>query len=108
MRSGAVSLGLLTILVSQAAASCEDDPEYEGIYMEESTQLRADEANCSDPDGGASGFSWVFYRVGSVSHPPVGQKVAPGFTTSKPATGFYTGTIPRTGGFGTHSGTVAG
>jgi hypothetical protein len=70
--SKAVSLALLTALASQLAASCDDEPEHEGICMEEATQIRVDDANCPSDGGSSGGFIWVFYRLGSVNHPPVG------------------------------------
>lgn len=105
MRSKVVSAGLLAVLTTQLVA-CADDPQDEAICMEESTQNRAEDDNCQEPV--RHGYSWVFYRVGSVSHPPVGQRVAPGFSTVRPASGFRIGGVPRTGGFGTHGGSVGG
>lgn len=73
--------------------------------MKDGDQVRADDGEC---ERGSHGFSWIFYRVGSVSHPPVGKPVAPGFSTVKPAGGFRVGGVPKSGGFGTHGGSVSG
>lgn len=107
------SSGVVTVtLLATMAAACgtdEPDPDFEGVCMSLTTQTRIDDENCDDDDSndGHHGHGWIYYPISShTSHPPVGAKVASGYTTTRPSAGFYS--VPRTGGFGSHGGKVSG
>lgn len=107
-RSAFVILGLVAAAGVAWMASCDDEPTHESVCMDVQTQLRAEEADC-DNDPGGSHYTHIYYPISSrISHPPVGSKVAGGYSLSKPAGSYRVGSVPSRGGFGGRGGSFVG
>lgn len=107
--STAIKIGLVGALAAYlVGCGADEDPQHDGICMENTTFLRADDDKCPDEEGngGSGGHGWIFYPHGSTHHPAVGHRVSPGYGTVTPAGGFWKGAVPSTGGFGGTGGKV--
>lgn len=100
---------LVTVPFILAMGACASEPEYEdtdysAVCVQQATQVRVDDDQCSDDmDNSNSSSPLLWYFIGrSMSAPAVGSHVTGG-SHVKPATGSV-GTAPRTGGFGTRVG----
>lgn len=103
-----VTLGVVGAIAAAWMVSRDDEPTHEAVCMEAATELRVDEAECDN--GGSGGrFHYIYYPISArTSHPPIGSKVASGFTSSPPAGGYRVGNVPARGGFGGRGGSFVG
>jgi hypothetical protein len=87
----------VTILALSFTTACSGDPEYDAYCVERATEVRVDDRQCDDDQGG-SRYGWFYVPAGSISrHPDLGTKVAkvPGSSYTEP-----TGAKVSRGGFG--------
>lgn len=94
-RSAAVTLGALFAASSLVGCS-EREPDFYGVCVEESTELRVDDDRC--PENGGNGFVWFYYPA-TARVPAVGERINTTHGSfTRPSTGRIS-TVSR-GGFG--------
>lgn len=103
-----ITLGVGFLALMNTAAACEDPdrPEYVRV-CEDENQVRVVDEDCNDNGSGHTvvpGRHWSHYPASS--HAPAVGQIGTGRVT--PPAGARIGSIPTSGGFGTHAGTVAG
>jgi hypothetical protein len=128
LRSASVALGLTALAAGTLTGCAAEEPDYQAICVDPSSQERVDDNQCGDDDdpddynGSGSGFFW-FYMASRSAHPlpAVGSSYNPSYGTYKgssligggksvarggaPARGAttvksYTSSTMKSGGFG--------
>lgn len=115
-KSAAVTVGAVALAsVGIYAAVQDDDHDYAGVCVEESTQTRIADEQCDDHRSGGyyGGHGWYFVPRG-VAAPAIGGKVSGGSFSAPPrsqswGTGFKAdGGVVTRGGFSGHGFSVGG